>query len=299
MKFDFVIGNPPYQDSSHTEKKNTLWRQFIELSLKIVEKDGFVCFVVPSSWMGAKKILKKNFLPYTLHYINKDECKRHFPNVGSTFSYYILQNKSPKDTESITIVNKEISKKVVKNEILLKDVFNECFPRDMSKEAISIIKKIKSKSKLEMKYTTKHHSVHRDRWRLKKEGEFQYPIQNTPTKLYWWNSIHEDQNKKKLVIPTTTYFKNMLITDSGVTQSFVYYLLKEDEDEEIVLHNTNNIVLDYYNECYRYANWNSVDLLKTIPRMPFTKKMSNEEIYDFFCLERDEIKLIEESVTWR
>lgn len=299
MKFDFVVGNPPYQDSSHKEKKNTLWRKFISLSLKLVNEEGFVCFIVPSSWMGAKKILKENFLPYSLIYINKDECKRHFPNVGSTFSYYILQKKQPTPGNKIVIVNKEISKTIVKNEVIIEEVFNECFPRDMSKETISILKKIKEKPMLEMKYGTKHHSVHRDRWRLTKSNEFCFPIQNTPSKLYWWNSAHEDQNKQKLIIPTTTYFKNMLITEYGVTQSFVYYLLNDKEDPEIVLHNTNNNVLDYYNECYRYANWNSVDLLKKIPRMPFDKKMMQKEIYDFFSLSEKEIKLIKDSVTWR
>ena len=89
MKFDVVITNPPYQDSSHNEKKNTLWRKFIELSQNYTKVGGYSSLLIPSSWMGSKKLLNEFFLDKDIIYINKDECKRHFPGVGSNFSYYV------------------------------------------------------------------------------------------------------------------------------------------------------------------------------------------------------------------
>lgn len=300
MKFDYVVGNPPYQDSSHSEKKNTLWRKFIDLSLKICkERTGIVSFVVPSSWMGSKKILDKYFLNKNILYINKDECKKHFPLVGSTFSYYVLENCPYAGTTIIK--NKEINNKIVENTVNLDDIILDCFPRNMSKESVSVIKKVldTSRPKLGIVNNTTHHSVHKERWRLTGDNIFKYPIQNTPSKLYWWNSPHKDSNKLKLLIPTTTYFRNMLLTTNGVTQSFCYYLIKEDEDPDIVLHNINNIVFDYVNECFRYANWNSVQLLRKLPQIPFDKKMTDQEIFNFFNLNDAEIEEVRNSIKWK
>ena len=146
---------------------------------------------------------------------------------------------------------------------------------------------------------TTHHCVHKDRWRLQQEGDFQYPIHNTPSKLYWYNTPHSHQDMKKVIIPTTTYFRNCLLTTGGTTQSFCYYLIPDEVDPEIALHNINNIVFDYINECFRYANWNNVQILKRLPQIPMDKKIDNKSAYECFNITENEQRLIEKSITWR
>ena len=91
----------------------------------------------------------------------------------------------------------------------------------------------------------------------------------------------------------------MMISTRGTTQSFGYYLVPPDIDAEIALHNINNIVFDYINECFRYANWNDVQVLKALPKIPLDKKLSDEEIYEYFDLNKAEIQQITEAITWR
>ena len=67
----------------------------------------------------------------------------------------------------------------------------------------------------------------------------------------------------------------------------------------MVLNNINNKLFDYLNECFRYSNWNSVNLLRNLPELPMDKKMSDNDIYDYFDLNTDDIKRIEEMITWR
>ena len=299
MKFDFVIGNPPYQDSSHTEKKNTLWRKFLDLSInKLMEEGSHLAFVIPSSWMGSRKLLKKYFFPNNLKVINKDECKRHF-NVGSTFSYFLLE-KGKKQQKDTFIINKQINKEIISGTFCLNDIITDVFPRDISPETTSILKKVFSPKRklLGIINNTTHHSVHRDRWRLKKEQKFKYPIQNTPSKLYWFNSKHKHQGMRKILIPTTTYFRRAMISVYGVTQSFCYWLIPDGVSEDVALKNINNVVFDYVNECYRYANWNSVPILRKLPEIPMKKKMTDEEVFKFFNLNKKEIKRIKETITW-
>jgi hypothetical protein len=155
------------------------------------------------------------------------------------------------------------------------------------------------KNKLGIINNTYNHSVHKKKWSKEPSDEFRYPIQNTPSKLYWYNYAHPDQDKLKLLIPTTTYFRKQMVTTNGVTQSFCYFLIGETLNSEIVVNNVNNKLFDYLNECFRYANWNSVKLLRKLPEIPLDRILNDDEIYEFFGLTDNEIKHINKMITWR
>ncbi len=298
MRFDHIIGNPPYQDSSHCEKKNTLWRKFVDLSLRMCNDKGIIAFIVPSSWMGSKELLKKYFLNHNLLFINKDECKRHF-NVGSTFSYYIMEKG---EYCGITkIVNKEINGDIVSSEIDIRDYIFDSFPRNLSIISNSILKKVLDKKLpvLGIINSTTHHNVHHDRWKTQEQGDFVYPVYNTPSKLYFFNTPHRHQNIPKIIIPTTTYYRKTLFTTFGTTQSFCYLLLDDKIIPEIALSNLNNILFDYVNECFRYANWNNVQVLKKLPLIPLDRKMSDMDILNFFGIDTEEAEYIKKQIRWR
>jgi len=50
MQFDVVIGNPPYQDSSTSNKRHKLWPQFIKKSIELLKPGGFLSLITPISW---------------------------------------------------------------------------------------------------------------------------------------------------------------------------------------------------------------------------------------------------------
>lgn len=305
MKFDCLLTNPPYQDSSHSEKKNTLWRKWILFNEKIINEGGVFSLVIPSSWMGSPPVLKESFftdkkIRYNLTYINRDECKKHFPSIGSTFSYFIMENKKYENRTSI--LSKNIDGTIgVANNLNLNNCIVDVFPRDLSDLGISIINKTLNESveKLGIINNTYNHSVHKKKWKLEESKEFCFPIQNTPTKLYWYNYAHPHQGRLKLLIPTTTYFRRQLVTTNGVTQSFCYYLIDENLESDIVSNNINNKLFDYLNECFRYANWNSVNLLRKLPKVPFDRRLEDDEIFEFFNLTNDEINHINRTILWR
>ena len=255
--------------------------------------------------VGVHEILKENFLEngkvkYNLTYINRDECKKHFPNVGSTFSYFVMENKNYENQTSI--LSKNIDGKIeVVNDLDLNQSLLEVFPRDLTDLGSSIINKTLGThvEKLGVINNTFNHSVHRDKWRMVQNEEFCFPIQNTPSKLYWYNYPHPHQGLNKLLIPTTTYFRKQLISTYGITQSFCYLLIENDLNPNIVLNNVNNKLFDYLNECFRYANWNSVNLLRKLPKIPLDRELTDNDIYEFFELTNDEIKHINKIITWR
>jgi type I restriction-modification system DNA methylase subunit len=59
MKFDVVLGNPPYQDSQKTQGKNSsLWTKFIIKSNELLKDNGILSFVVPISWFAPSESQK-------------------------------------------------------------------------------------------------------------------------------------------------------------------------------------------------------------------------------------------------
>lgn len=96
MKFDVIVGNPPYQDATSVNTKN-LWPIFVARSFSEYVKDGgYVALVTPRTWT-TNEMYSDIFQKYQPVHLNVDECKRHFPGVGSTFSYFVLKACAPTD----------------------------------------------------------------------------------------------------------------------------------------------------------------------------------------------------------
>jgi hypothetical protein len=105
MKFDVVIGNPPFQESkkngARKDQASNLWSKFWSKSFSITKKDGVIAFITPTSWTspsadlkGKMKVGKINrlwdlFNSYT-SYANIKDVAQHFPGVGSSFGYVIV-----------------------------------------------------------------------------------------------------------------------------------------------------------------------------------------------------------------
>jgi hypothetical protein len=58
-------------------------------------------------------------------------------------------------------------------------------------------------------------------------------------------------------------------------------------------------LFDYLNECFRYSNWNSVNLLRLLPTIPIDVKLDDNEIYKIVGLTDEEISHINTIIQWR
>jgi len=99
MKFDVVLGNPPYQMPKRGSYKGaaghrTLWDGFVKHSLELLKPGGYLGFITPANWRRPDSALytlmtRDNVLRY-LHIYGKVAGKTMM-GIQSRFDVYILE----------------------------------------------------------------------------------------------------------------------------------------------------------------------------------------------------------------
>ncbi len=111
LKFERIIGNPPYQKEQKNEGKRgggaSLWDDFVKIAIDISKKGGYICFVHPSKWRKPISKIKlrnpanklsnslwdimssKNILYLSFH--NTGDGNSTF-KAGTRYDWYIMQN---------------------------------------------------------------------------------------------------------------------------------------------------------------------------------------------------------------
>jgi len=94
MKFDVVIGNPPYQSTEDGSKRKKMWVLFAQFAFKNAR---YIALVTPDGW----KIGSKYFAPVKAsiieHWIAEGDANAHFPHVGESIGWWIvdMQTENP------------------------------------------------------------------------------------------------------------------------------------------------------------------------------------------------------------
>ena len=70
MKFDVIIGNPPYQSEHGTQTGNTIWDKIVEVSLDHVKDGGYMTFIHPGRWRQPEDKLRQLYNKYQLVYLS-------------------------------------------------------------------------------------------------------------------------------------------------------------------------------------------------------------------------------------
>ena len=97
MKFDVVIGNPPYQKKVGPKKTEAIWPKFVEKSFDICKEGGYVSLIHPSGWRnvdGMFKETQKLLLSKDVKYLemhNEKDGQKYF-NATTSFDWYIVNN---------------------------------------------------------------------------------------------------------------------------------------------------------------------------------------------------------------
>ena len=122
MKFDVIIGNPPYQGQVTDSIK--LWNKFCLKAIDIVSENGYIAMVTPQTVInGTDSVIKANKPTYILQkwlqdntFVEyNDTANEHF-DVGIPICYWIAKNTKSSNTTKFVINNNTYNKDYIAGE---------------------------------------------------------------------------------------------------------------------------------------------------------------------------------------
>lgn len=300
MKFDVIVGNPPYQELNEEGKNwgggRKLWEMFVLKSTELLKTGGYMCLIHPTTWraFSDKALLRHVFHKNNPVHINLETAKKHFQGVGSRFDWYVLQKG--KYTGNTTVESES-------------GVFNiditkwEVIPNGFSSKLASVfLKAWGCKDKLNFEKNQTHHS-YRDHVSENKSKTFCHPIKHAirngdDDTVLWASKPHEVQNKEKILISRGGYLKPIYDKgEFGVSQDALYMLVDSEKEAKFLIRWFDSKLLKFL---LKHTKFSAYHNHKCINTFPYPKDLSDNftdaDVYKHFNLTQDEIYLIEKSV---
>ena len=302
MKFDVVVGNPPFQDPNSPNNKSKLWTSFIQKGMDLTIENGYTYLICPDTWTSpsretnvSEKLLKQ-FASKNLLLANFKTPNEHM-NVGVNMSYFLLKNNN--EYEGTKFITK-------KGEFMSRLPNDEFIPKVLDKNYMSILSKVISNPS---KMTFKHYSsgvTSRVNFSETQEGEFTYPYFNTSGGLNNPSVFYGDSQDNKGL------FGQRKIHTSG----FGGYRIQLDNEGSFgSMHNgycfllgdipaTNHGVQSFFSlkiiKMILYPNlWHQFvepKILSLLPLVDLTKIWNDKDFCEYLNLTNEEISYVESYV---
>jgi len=113
MKFDVIVGNPPYNAPRDVHNGSVIWDLFIKESINRLKSGGFLCFVHPSGWRKIQSDLWDIITKNRIHYLEIHSLKdgqKTFKKL-TRYDWYILE-KDGADGETVILDELGILQKI-------------------------------------------------------------------------------------------------------------------------------------------------------------------------------------------
>jgi site-specific DNA-methyltransferase (adenine-specific) len=296
--FDLVVGNPPYQTENNSTITKTssnvkLWRIFIEKSLKILKKSGFLNFVTPSSWASGTKnphnstnLFNDIFNMKNTIFISFD-VNHYFSKIGVDFSYYLIQNDSYKGLTKLKCDS-------IITEIDLSN-FN-LLPKIVNNKIFSILNKL-SVDKFTFKMDRKDH--YKGSLNISITDEFNIPVYCGPSK----GILYSDKSSPYFKLPkifTHRISSLKMLNDENCEISTNYsqvYILENGENGKYASELFETKFYKFLYKLFQYTQYNECITLNQLPKIDLSKSWTDKELYEYFNLTQEEIQLIEDTIS--
>jgi hypothetical protein len=291
MKFDVIVGNPPFQKSDKSGRDDdNLWPKFLELAHKSVKPGGYIGMVSPASWgsLGTNdqepgsQLRKNHFSPYQVLYVDLT-ASRHFPKIGSTFSSYVIRSAAYDPTMETRM---RFSDKEVMSD------FNSylCFPLKHSESEFGDI--IVDFSKREPYPIIQKDPYPKARYSMKKKIEQmeysrdpspEHPYRsyhtNAQTHLYsrYRNTFH---GQWKVVFSYSGTWSTEVTDDCSLTDASMC-ILCDDRHSALSIQSVlqSRPVRFLISKVYLWSGYYSGSFIKMIPALPTDKIYTDDDVY--------------------
>lgn len=268
IKYDLIIANPPFAkfmaNGQRAAKNHSLSREFLKKAYDLINDNGYIVFILPDNWMS---YADRNDLPlllskYSFITLNLGECKKYFPGVGSSFTWFVWK--------------KEISQvaTIVHNGYKINDVQEVMLPHNVPYIPLychpivqSIFNKVVNNNKKKYKVQTSsnlHKYTKASLLNTIRSEEYPYEIVHTPSQTVWSKQPHIYQDGWKVYISTTTTYQSFIKKDCGMTQSIAFILCDNEEEARKINEELQQPVYKMIVALTRYGNFNNIRILQNL-----------------------------------
>jgi hypothetical protein len=294
--FNIIIGNPPYNEELKSTGATALYNKFVEY---YIDKCQIMSFVIPSRWFSGgkgldsfrKKMLERTNIVYIHHF--DDACKifGNSVDIKGGVNYFL------KDTnyEGDCLFNGSITK-LNKYDVFVDSKYHDII--DKLKKFESIIKLYKSQD---------YHRIQTNDKRLKTESskdtiKCYVSKQKGFEKYIDKREIDTDLSKYKVITPDGAFmansgFGNTFIGKPSEVHSKTYISFEIDSENEAdsLLSYLKCRLPNFMLSLRKNSQHTSASTCKWIPLPPLNKEWSDNEVYKYFKLSNEDIKLIKET----
>lgn len=269
MKFDVIIANPPYNQS--------LDLKFLRKSFELMSDKGEIIFVHPSTWLLDEKFTYKPFLTIRkeselfLDHVTIFNGNKEF-NVGLSLPCVITHFRKNKKYKGIKVSDKLNDISLEYNDIMDINKYSNINEYFSIKEKINDIEKMES-------YRNKN-----------KEGNFFVNISSIR------GHVNDDRSINMM---NASDFYTIITKDEKVENKIIkkefFNFVTNAEAENFIKY----LKTDFARFCLSiYKNGLSLHRgeLKSIPYLDFKEEWTDEKIYKFFDISKEEIEFIEKNI---
>ena len=298
-KFDIIIGNPPYNEELKTKQGSStaLYNKFIEYYMN---KCNLLSFIVPSRWFGGGKgldkfremMLKKTDIVYIKNYDNASTIFGNTVNIEGGVNYFLIDKKY-NGLCNYNGYNIQLNK----FDIIVNSKYYNIITSIMDYENISSI------------YIGQNYSGinSNDNRLIEKKTETTllcYVSQQKGfIKYIEKDIINKNRNFNKCKVITAEAnggkgcFGNMFIGKPNeiCNQSYIIFEVKTENEANSLLSYMKCKLPNFMLSLRKISQHINEGTCKWIPLIPLNKEWNDEEVYKYFQLSEDEIKLIKET----
>jgi site-specific DNA-methyltransferase (adenine-specific) len=294
MKFDVVVGNPPYQRK--TSKTHKLWVEFLKQSYELSNR--YVFYVTPTLlFTGNSKRIDglRNEIFYSIKYCDFD-VNKYFSVSEDICSYLIDKNKIKGENIVVKMKNGETHNQSCEEKTLYSD-----FNRKIIKSIINKVESFKS-PKLKLVSDVSNTDGYRTVKNLLKDGVIsktqsdEYPNEfiHSGSQKYYTYENSKFGNGIKVVINFSSTYEKMFLTNGVLGKQVEGLLVNNQADGERVIRILTSKIFKFYIKNEKSGGFNS-GIFK-LPNIDLSREWSDEELYSLFGLNENEINFIESNV---
>tara|TARA_B110000977_G_C11040561_1_gene478716 strand:- start:304 stop:1536 length:1233 start_codon:yes stop_codon:yes gene_type:complete len=301
MKFDVILGNPPYNGVNKQEKP---WVDFYVHSYPMLKNNGMIMYVTPKAWISRpnspkfqpiSKLFSENDLLYVDLNVND-----YFTGVGEDIGYQILRKSKTNNLETkFEYDDTKFELEYIGKKIHLSDNERVQFSI-LDKVENTFIENLSSIfSKRNGAYDGRQ--IRDGKFKIEQCNEFNIPLLYSMNKLYYIKDRGYDLGWKLFLNLSGNYFnvdnpdKYMPILFGHVSGQNTYSIsTPSKESAKLLRENYSLKLIRYYIENEKTSGFNSG--LPKLPWLGYDKKYTDSDLYKMFDLTNEEINEVENYV---